>query len=165
VGSFVIVAWGVRGGVIGWWSHLQACRRRRSHHPHLHGIIRWSLLLAWERRSGAAAARASHLLHTRGRRSYVAVGQASHLLAWRRSSVAWERNEPPVAISACLFARSECLLIMAARINVKKGATYLAILQNKSIHCNIHSSIHMHETGTHVHINRYTWNKNTYSHT
>jgi hypothetical protein len=119
VGPFIIVAWGVRGGVIGW-NLLHACRRRRSHevcqrswshqawrrrsgvadHPHLHWVDQWSLLLARGRRSGAAAARASHLLHTCGRRSGAAAARASHLMVQgRRRGAAQGRSKPPVAVS------------------------------------------------------------------
>jgi hypothetical protein len=47
--ALIVVARGCRGGV------TQACqRRRRSHHPYLHRVIRWSLLLA---RGGGAVRR------------------------------------------------------------------------------------------------------------
>jgi hypothetical protein len=119
VGAFVVVARGVQAGVIGW-NLLHAChRRQRSQQDCWRGgvirrrgggecgepptspprVVRWKLLVR-ERRSGATAARTSHLLHTRGRRGGVAAAGASHLLAWgRRRSAARGRNEPPVALS------------------------------------------------------------------
>jgi hypothetical protein len=56
-------------------------------------------------------ARASHLLHTRGRRSGVVAARDSHLLVrGRRSGVTRGRNKPPIAVSG--LASSECLLTM-----------------------------------------------------
>jgi hypothetical protein len=82
---FIVVARGGRGGVIRW-SLLQACQRRRSHHPHLDNrVIGWSLLLVQGRRSGAAA-RTFHLL-VRGRRNGAARG----------------RSEPFIAVSSLLL--------------------------------------------------------------
>jgi hypothetical protein len=70
VRAFIVVAQGGRGRV------AQACRRRRRHLSHLHTrVIRW-------RRSGVAAAKASHLLTVWGRR-----GDAAR---WR--------SEPPIAV-------------------------------------------------------------------
>jgi hypothetical protein len=120
VGAFIVVARGVRAGIIGWNLLHAYHRRQRSQQTCWRGgvirrrgggecgepptspprVVRWKLLLVRERRSGAAAARTSHLLHTRGRRSDVAAAGASHLLAWgRRRSAARGRSEPPVALS------------------------------------------------------------------
>jgi hypothetical protein len=107
VGALIVVAQGVWGGVIGRLLHMcwrrrshHACRMRRSHHPHLHQVVRWSLFLAWGRRSGAAAVGASHLLHTWGRRSGAVVTGASHLVAWgRRCGAARGRSKPPIVVS------------------------------------------------------------------
>jgi hypothetical protein len=106
VGAFIIVACGGRGGVIRW-RLLQACERRRSNLPHLHnGVVRWSLLPAWGRRSGAAVAKASHLL-TRGRKRSAARG----------------RSKPPVGVSGMLLRELWMLLANHGWPNVEKTTT------------------------------------------
>jgi hypothetical protein len=62
VRAFIVVAWGGRGVT-------RVCQRRRRHLPHLHTWV-----VGWRRRSGAAAARASHLLAVWGRRGGAARG-------------------------------------------------------------------------------------------
>jgi hypothetical protein len=68
-------------------SPLSRPSRRRSRHPHLHQVIR----VGGGRRSGAATAGASHLLHMRGR-SGVATAGAFYLVARGRS-------KPSIAVS------------------------------------------------------------------
>jgi hypothetical protein len=81
---------------LGGGGHPVMCRRRRSRHPHIH----WVVWVDGGRRSVAAVARGSHLLHMGGRRSGAAAAGASHLLPWgRRSDVARGRRKPPVAVS------------------------------------------------------------------
>jgi hypothetical protein len=81
---------------VGAFSNTCRRRRSRSHHPHLHRVIR----VEGGRRSSAVVARASHLLHTWGRRSGAMTAGASHLVAWgRRSDAARGRSKSPVAVS------------------------------------------------------------------
>jgi hypothetical protein len=66
---------------------------------------------SWRREeSGVAAARASHLLHTRGRRIGAVMAGASHLVAQgRRSGAARGRSKPPVVVSGLPFCELQVL--------------------------------------------------------
>jgi hypothetical protein len=143
MGAFIVVPRGGWRGVIRW-SLLQTCRRRRNHLPHLdNGVIGWSLLLARGGRSSAVVARASYLLHARGRRSDAAVGTADLLDTWGRRSIvlARERSEPPITVSSLLLRKLRMLHANHGWPNVKKTTIFIWLTDLAILICTKHFNI------------------------